>query len=80
LRPRAASTNLFNAPEHSHATKRPATPDRLRPAKIHERSRGSAISAPADWKTRPRKLDELMLMLDTFKVMFEVVEPTPGGQ
>ncbi len=28
----------------------------------------------------PRKLDELMSMLDTFKVMFEVVEPKPGGQ
>jgi len=28
----------------------------------------------------PRKLDELMSMLDTFKVMFEVVEPKPSGQ
>jgi len=28
----------------------------------------------------PGKLDELMSMLDTFKVMFEVVEPKPGGQ
>ena len=28
----------------------------------------------------PHKLDELMSMLDTFKVMFEVVEPKPGGQ
>jgi alkyl sulfatase BDS1-like metallo-beta-lactamase superfamily hydrolase len=28
----------------------------------------------------PRKLDALMSMLDTFKVMFEVVEPKPGGQ
>ena len=28
----------------------------------------------------PRKLDELMSMLDTFKVMFEVVEPKPGGR
>jgi alkyl sulfatase BDS1-like metallo-beta-lactamase superfamily hydrolase len=27
-----------------------------------------------------RKLDELMSMLDTFKVMFEVVEPKPSGQ
>jgi len=27
----------------------------------------------------PRKLDELMSMLDTFKVMFEVVEPKPSG-
>jgi alkyl sulfatase BDS1-like metallo-beta-lactamase superfamily hydrolase len=28
----------------------------------------------------PRKLDELMSMLDTFKVMFEVVEPKPSSQ
>jgi alkyl sulfatase BDS1-like metallo-beta-lactamase superfamily hydrolase len=28
----------------------------------------------------PRKLDELMSMLDTFKVMFEVVEPKPSDQ
>jgi alkyl sulfatase BDS1-like metallo-beta-lactamase superfamily hydrolase len=28
----------------------------------------------------PRKLDELMSMLDTFKVMFEVVEPKPIGR
>jgi hypothetical protein len=28
----------------------------------------------------PRKLDELMSMLDLFKVMFEVVEPKPSGQ
>ena len=28
----------------------------------------------------PRKLDELMSMLDTFKVMFEVVEPKPSAQ
>jgi alkyl sulfatase BDS1-like metallo-beta-lactamase superfamily hydrolase len=27
----------------------------------------------------PAKLDELMSMLDTFKVMFEVVEPKPSG-
>ncbi|MBV8919018.1 alkyl/aryl-sulfatase [Bradyrhizobium sp.] len=27
----------------------------------------------------PRKVDELMAMLDTFKVMFEVVEPKPNG-
>jgi len=25
-------------------------------------------------------LEELMSMLDTFKVMFEVVEPKPSGQ
>ena len=28
----------------------------------------------------PRKLDELMSMLDSFKVMFEVVEPKPNGR
>ena len=28
----------------------------------------------------PRKPDELMSMLDTFNVMFEVVEPKPSGQ
>jgi len=28
----------------------------------------------------PRKVDELMAMLDTFKVMFEVVEPKPAAQ
>jgi alkyl sulfatase BDS1-like metallo-beta-lactamase superfamily hydrolase len=27
----------------------------------------------------PRKFDELLSMLDTFKVMFEVVEPKPAG-
>ena len=28
----------------------------------------------------PRKLDELLAMLDTFTVMFEVVEPKPARQ
>ena len=64
----------------------PTRPSRLRAARS-TRSPCSTRLSPDAVKAGlvkidgdPRKLDELLSMLDTFKVMFEVVEPKTARQ
>ena len=46
----------------------------LQPTTVSDAMKAGLVKIDGD----PRKLDELLSMLDTFKVMFEVAEPKPN--